>query len=168
MIRRMVAHAVFFLAFSTAWAGEIIFVDPVQEKAKGLPPVDSRARTQQSLERTLESARERAGRGRVAETIYLDDAENNVTEPPAAERARSARDYLDDSRHAPPTIILKSGQPPTDAAKARQSARSWVAQPPSKISSDRCKTENIVGGIEGQPQGQTVIQSSKGGVTVCK
>ena len=169
MLRRVVAPVILCLSLGSAWGGEIIFVDPVREKAQNLPPpVNARARTQQSLERSLESARERVGRGRTTETIYLNDGNDFPPVSPSAERAGSARDYLGDSPTPPLTVILKSGPPPNDAAKARESARSWIATPPPSKHPDHCKTENIVGGIEGQPQGHTVIQSSKGGVTVCK
>ncbi len=169
MLRRVAAPVILCLTLCPAWGGEIIFVDPVREKAQNLPPpVNARARTQQSLEHSLESARERVGRGRTTEIIYLDDNNSFPSAPPAAERAGSARDYLDGLPHPPPTVILKSGPPPNDAARARESARSWIAPPPPSKHPDQCRTENIVGGIEGQPQGHTVIQSSKGGVTVCK
>lgn len=169
MIWRVVIPAVIALGLSSAWGGEIIFVDPIQEKAKNLPPaVDARSRTQQSLEQTLEGARERAGRGRVTETIYLNEAGNNAAVPPSSERSRTARDYLDDNARPPPTIILRSEPPPTDSAKSRQTARSWVSPASSSSTSGRCKTENIAGGIEGATKGNTVIQSSQEGVTICK
>jgi len=170
MIPRMVVPVLLLLTLSPAWGGEIVFVDPIREKAKlQTAPVDARSRTQDSLEHSLESARDRAGRGRTVETIYLNDTDNPVVQKtPAAERAGAVRDYLDDTSPSPQVIILKSGPPPSDAAKSRQSARSWTSTASSTSTSDRCKTENTVGGVEGQPQGHTVIQSVKGSVTVCK
>lgn len=165
MHRRKIAFVLLLLILWSARGGEIIFVDPVREKAQALePPVDTRARTQRSLEQPLEHAREHAGRGRLRDTIFL---ENGIPVSPAAERARAAGDYLEDVPTPPSAVILKSASP-TDAAKAKQTARSWIASPAVKYPDEQCKSENIVGGIEGQPQGRTVIQSSKGGVSVCK
>lgn len=120
----------------SAWGGEIIFVDPVREKAQRLqPPEDGAARHDQLRERVMEDARE----------------------------------YQNDTSTAQPAVILRNAPPPTDAAKARQTARGWVAPPAASTSGNRCKTENTVGGIEGSAQGHTVIQSNTSGVTtICK
>lgn len=121
----------------SAWGGEIIFVDPVREKAQALQPQKD-----------------------VVEVEKIS---------PAGERAREARDYLNDTLTAQPAVILKNAPPPTDAARARQTARGWVAPPAASTSGNRCKTENTVGGIEGGTQGHTVIQSNTSGVTtICK
>lgn len=120
----------------SAWGGEIIFVDPVREKAQRLqPPEDEAVRHDQLRERVMEDA----------------------------------RNYRDDAPAAPPAIIYKSAPPPTDAAKARQTARGWVVPPAASPSGNRCKTENTVGGIEGSAQGHTVIQGTTSDVkSVCK
>lgn len=120
----------------SAWGGEIIFVDPVREKAQALQP----------------------------QKDVLED--EHVS--PAGERAREARDYLNDTSTAPPAVILRNASPPSDAAKARQAARVW-APPAANTSGSRCRTENTVGGIEGSAQGHTVIQGSTSDVnSVCK
>lgn len=90
---------------------------------------------------------------------------------PAAERAREARDYLNETPAAPPVVILRNAPPPSDAAKARQAARAWAlpAANSTGTSASRCRTENTVGGIEGTTQGHTVIQGSTSDVnSVCK
>lgn len=121
----------------SAWGGEIIFVDPVREKAQALQPQKD-----------------------VVEAEKVS---------PAGDRVREARDYLNDTSTAQPAVILRNAPPPTDAAKARQAARGWVAPPAASASGNRCKTENTVGGIEGSAQGHTVIQSNTSGVTtICK
>lgn len=153
----------------SAWGGEIIFVDPVREKAQRLQPQeDGAARHEQLRERVLEDARLRSGREAVPNATATDGEPMS----PAGERAREARDYLNDTPVAQPAAILRNAPPPTDAAKARQTARGWVAPPAANstnASGNRCKTENTVGGIEGSAQGHTVIQSNTSSVaTICK
>lgn len=117
--------------------GEIIFVDPVREKAQEIRQDEQeQGRHDQLRDRMLDAARG-----------YRDDGQ-----PPP-----------------PPPVILKSGPPPSDAAQAREAARTWADRQPATTSANRCKTENTVGGIEGSSQGRTVIQGSAGGVNaVCK
>lgn len=149
----------------SAWGGEIIFVDPMREKAQALEQKSQPLRHEELRERVLDDARIRSGR-EVAPPLVNQDEQM----PPAAERAREARDYLNDVPATSPAIILRSAPPPSDAAKARQSARSWTSPPPAANSpGNRCTTENTVGGIEGTAQGHTVIQSNTSGVNViCK
>lgn len=168
MFRRLIVPAVALLGLNAAWGGEIVFVDPAREKASNLPPpADTRARTQQSLERTMDSARHHAGRSAPSETVVIIGDPRGERFSPSTRQAMEARDYRDDDELASPAQVQRAGVPPTDAAKARQAARAWTSSnndPP-----ERCRTENTVGGIEGTPHGKTVvIQSSKGGVTVCK
>ncbi|MCX8087251.1 MAG: hypothetical protein N3C63_10190 [Rhodocyclaceae bacterium] len=151
-------------AASPAFAGEIIIVDPAREKAQSLPAPAASPRHEESRARALDEARARSGREAIAPRILLEG------EPgaPAGERVREARGYLDESAVPPaPALIIKSGPPPSDASQAREKARAWVA-PPAANNPSRCRTENTVGGIEGNVQGHTVIQGNASGVTICK
>lgn len=151
--------ACLFLA-EAAWAGEIILIDPAREKSQRLPQSEEKAATQERRrEQALEEARRFEGRGTL---VPYSEAPPDA----AAEAAREARAQLDGAPLPGPMVILKSGPPPSDAAKARASAKSWIT--PGKTD-PRCKTENVIGGIEGQTQGNMVIQTTTGGVTtLCK
>jgi hypothetical protein len=136
-MRRPLLLGVLACVTLSAWGGEIIFVDPVREKAQAL----------QLQKDVLEGERV----------------------SPAGERAREARDYLNDTSTAPPAVILRNAPPTSDAAKARQAARAWTPPAANTTSGSRCRTENTVGGIEGSVQGHTVIQGSTSDVnSVCK
>jgi hypothetical protein len=155
---RQVLLMLLYLTLTAAWAGEIIFVDPVREKAESLPkPPEGPARHELLLERTLNEARQRSGRG-------TDNLPVGESTDPASLNAREARGALDGQSPLPPPAILRSGTPSSDASKARQTARNWVA-PPNNSGN---KTENTVGGIEGATQGHTVIQGTTRGVSICK
>ncbi len=148
-----------------AGAGEII-IDPTPEKARTQQPQSLPAtRNEQRLERTLEEARRWAGRGEAA--VSSEEGENS---PAAQQRAAEAQTYQRGELQENPKIILfKPGPPPSAATKARVEARSWVE--PSQPQQSRCKTENTVGGIEGQSaaSGSIVIQTTSGTVNVlCK
>lgn len=170
-MRRSLLLGALACATLSGWGGEIIFVDPVREKAQALQPQeDGAARHDKLRERVLEDARVRSGRKAVPDASATDGGPMSMS--PAGERAREARDYLNDTAAAQPAAILRNAPPPTDAAKARQTARGWVAPPAANstnASGNRCKTENTVGGIEGSAQGYTVIQSNTSSVTtICK
>lgn len=163
MRRSLLLGALAGVALS-AWGGEIIFVDPAHEKAQTLQQDGGQQRHghEQLRERVLDDARMRSGR----EAVPPMSDEESVS--PAGDRAREARDRLNDRPAIQTTVILKSGVPPTEAAKARQAARAWAA-PAAKTGGNRCQTENTVGGIEGSAQGHTVIQGNTTGVTtMCK
>lgn len=92
----------------------------------------------------------------------------------ASDLRKEARSYLDEDNEeeqvSPPTIT-KSTAPQTNAAKMRQTARSW--NPPASSVKEtrdgRCRTENTSGSIEGTIQGHTVIQNTTSGVNnICK
>lgn len=149
---------------SLGWAGEIIIVDPAREKAQRQQEKQG-SRTDELRDRLLEDTRVRSGRppGQ-SSSIVIEEAPPS----PAVERAREARGYLDESAVPPaPTLIIKSGPPPSEATQAREKARAWVA-PSATQNTARCKTENTVGGIEGTTQGHTVIHGNTSGVTICK
>lgn len=152
-----------YLTLTSAWAGEIIFIDPVREKAEALPkPPEGPARHELLLERTLDEARQRSGRG-------TDDLSPGESSDPASMSARDARSALEGQPPLSQPVILRSGTPPSDASKVRQAARNWVApQNNSGNIGSGCKTENTVGGIEGATQGHTVIQGTTRGVSICK
>lgn len=147
------------LAGTMASAGEILFIDPAREKAQSLPQAPLAPRHDEARGRALDDARSRSGR----EVAPFIDYE------PTSSPARDARSQLDDQAVVPaPTLILKTGPSPSEAAQAREKARAWVP-PAANSSSNRCRTENTVGSIEGMPQGTKVIQSTTGGVsTLCK
>jgi len=161
-MRRCLAIALSWLGMAgSAQGGEIIFVDPAREKAQATQPAPRAVERQETYrERLLEDARARAGRG-----------DGQIVEEPeggASDQARRARAYLDEAPAVPPAIVIQSGPPPSNAEKARQAARSWSAPQPAS-NSNRCRTENTVGVIEGTAQGHTVIQSNTTSVSViCK
>ncbi|MFN3884558.1 MAG: hypothetical protein ACK4Q4_07365 [Rhodocyclaceae bacterium] len=162
-MRRLGATGLWLCAVPLGWAGEIIIVDPAREKAQALQqPAQPTQRHDELRARALDEARARSDREAPPTFIELDE------EAAAGRSAREARGYLDEGAVPPaPTLIIKSGPPPTDAHQAREKARAWIAPPPANIPS-RCHTENIVGGIEGNTQGHTVIQGNTSGVTICK
>lgn len=162
-MRRLWATGLWLCATPLAWAGEIIIVDSVREKAQAYQqPAQPVPRHDELRARALNDARARSGREALPGFIEIDP------EAPAARSAREARGYLDESAVPPaPTLIIKSGQPPSDATQAREKARAWVT-PPAANNPSRCRTENTVGGIEGNVQGHTVIQGNASGVTICK
>ncbi|MCX7898310.1 MAG: hypothetical protein N2441_10620 [Rhodocyclaceae bacterium] len=145
-----------------AVAGEIIFVDPAREKAQALPKAkEGPSRVEKLLEHTLEEARMRSGREPVAPPGMSEETNS------ASELANEARAQRDGQALPTAPLILRSGPAPSEATKARQSARGWVAAPPSADS--RCQSGNVVGSIEGQTQGHTVIQGQASGVkAICK
>jgi len=116
---------------------EIVFVDPVQEKAQETRQDEPKTEGHDEL------------RDRLLDT---------------------ARDYRDHGQPMPPPlVILRSGPPPSDAALVREAARIWVDRDSAATTSNRCRTENTVGGIEGSPRGRTVIQGNVDGKnTICK
>lgn len=78
-----------------------------------------------------------------------------------------ARAYLHGGKPAMPGAPPYEVPPPTEAARAGQAARAWVAPPPNPAT--RCGTENIAGGIESGAQGRSVVQSQRGGTAMqCK
>lgn len=112
------------------------------------------------------------------EIIIVDPAREKAQSLPQTEKPRhddlrervldESRGYLVEGAVPPaPTLIIKSGPPPSEATQAREKARTWAASPAPKATS-RCNTENTVGGIEGTTQGHTVIQGNTSGVTLCK
>lgn len=159
------------LAVAVACRAEVVFVDPVQEKAKAAPKpakqTDGPSRAERLLDHTLDAARQRAGR---VGSSRPDTPEDPL--PPATERAAEARDYQRGVKPVQETaIILQAAPPPSDAEKVRAQARGWVAPTAPVNANNRCKTENTVGGIEGQAgvRGAVVIQSTTSGVnTTCK
>lgn len=161
------------LVLASACRAEVVFVDPVQEKAGAMPKPakqpDESSRTGRVVDHTLDAARQRAGRASLTGPDMLEGPL-----PPASERAAEARDYQRGVKPAQETtIILQTvpAAPPSDAEKARAQARSWVAPAAPVSAQNRCRTENTVGGIEGQAgvRGTVVIQSTTSGVTVqCK
>lgn len=160
----LLVGALVCMSFPAA-GGEIIFIDPAREKAQGLQqPDDNPARQERLRERVLDEARVRSGREPARPGGVGDEPIS-----PAGERSREARSYLNETPAAQPTLIIKGGTPPSDAAKVQQAARGWSAPATNAAGGNRCKTENTVGGIEGAAQGHTVIQSSTTGVTaICK
>lgn len=169
MFHRPIILALALFGSSAVLGGEIIFVDPAREKAGNLPPPpDARARTQQSVERAMDSARHQVGRGAPGETVLIVDDPQHDRPPASTRKAMEAREYLDDEERSPPVQVQRTdAMPPSEAARARQAARAWTSS--NADTSERCRTENTVGAIEGTPQGRTVvIQNSKGSVTVCK
>lgn len=150
------------LLASGAGGGEIIFVDPVREKAQAqTKPTETTSRVERITERSVEEARARSGRETGLPLVLPEESDK------AGESAREARAQLEGQPLPAAPLLLKAGPPPSDAGKARQAARSWVT--PASKSDARCKTENTVGGIEGVAHGHTVIQSSTSGVsTLCK
>lgn len=151
MVRPRLALLLLMLSLpALSLAGEIVFVDPVREKAQSLQKQpEGRLRTEQMLEQTLEDARQ-----------YSDDKAGGVPvdagASPAGMQSQNARGYVDDEPQAPPAVLMKGTAPPADAARMRQTARSWAA--PAGHGDTRCTTENTVAGIEGTVQGHTVIQ----------
>jgi hypothetical protein len=152
-----------FGAVSPVVGGEIVFVDPGREKAQSLSKEEgSAARHEQLRNRLLDDARVRSGR-QVASPLVETEASAH-----ASERTREARDYLNEtSSPQTTTILLKSDLPSSDAARTRQAARAWYVPAPN-TAANHCRTENTVGSIEGTSQGHAVIQSTVGGVNVCK
>jgi len=159
--------AVFLSLGGTAVGGEIIFVDPARERAQA-QRLEPRLAREQAHERALDEARARVGREPTApQSVLVIEGEPL---PPATEQARRARDYLDETPQYSGQVILRSGQPPSEAAKARQAARSWVEPATSNASpTTRCRTENSVGGVEGAVQGHLHIQGTgQNTVTICR
>ncbi|WP_126443836.1 hypothetical protein [Sulfuricystis multivorans] len=162
-MRLHVAAGIAVWLASPAWSGEIIIVDPAREKAQSLPQPEN-LRHDELRGRVLDEARIRSGRTPDLPSIHIEG------EPiaPASERVREARGYLDEDAAPPaPTLIIKGGPPPSEATQSREKARAWTASPAPKAT-NRCNTENTVGGIEGTTQGHTVIQGNRSGVTICK
>lgn len=152
------------LGSSLAGAGEII-IDPTPENPRTQQPQSLPAtRHGQRLERTIEEARRWAGGGEAA--AIFEEGEN----PPAAqERAAEVQAQTYQRGERPENaqiIIFKQGLPPPAATKARVEAHSWIT--PSPPQQSRCRTENTVGGIEGQSaaSGSIVIQTTSGTVNV--
>lgn len=123
----------------SAWGGEIIFVDPVREKAQAL----------QLQKDVIEGEKASPAGERVREARdYL----NETSAAPPAVILRNA---------PPPSDAAKARQ--AARAWAPPAANS------TNSSGSRCRTENTVGGIEGSTQGHTVIQGSTSDVnSVCK
>ena len=139
-----------------SWAGEIIFVDPVREKAQSLQKQpESQQRGEQVRERVLEDARQHGG-GKPGEV----STESLPT--PAEIQSQNARGYLDDDEPPiSPPVLMKNPEPVAEAAKVRQAARTWAT--PAVRKDTRCTTENTVGGIDGTVQGHTTVQGSGSG-----
>ena len=149
-----------------SWAGEIIFVDPVREKAQSLQKQpESPQRGEQVRERVLEEARQYGGgKGDKPGAVSTESLPT-----PAETQSQNARGYLDDDEPPiSPPVLMKNQEPVSDAAKMRQTARTWAT--PAARKETRCTTENTVGGIDGTVQGHTIIQgSSSGAVNIqCK
>lgn len=107
----------------SAQAGEIVIVQPT-----AAPPAARETRTEKELGRTMDRARQNAGKSSGTTVVVEEDGKERALDR-TEKSMREARDYLrpgGDAQSADGATVILRAAPPSEAERMRQKARSYV------------------------------------------
>lgn len=136
-----------------ALGGEIVFTQPGQSQQGTAKPRSEPSRSEREVDRTLEKARQKVGRG---SGIPVEEAAPRPLDK-AEQAIREAQDYLRPGGEAPTgmegtTVILKNAQP-SDAERARLKARGYIAPAAAGKGTHNCGEAATAVGMIGEGPG---------------
>lgn len=154
----------------SAQAGEIVIVQPT-----AAPPAARETRTEKELGRTLDRARQSAGKSS-GTTVIVEENGNERPLDRTERSMRDARDYLrpgGDAQSADNATVILRAAPPSEAERMRQKARSYVTPPGGARTGKNCAEATTQVGMIGEGAGAersaNVIEKGNYSVTTgCK